>query len=64
MKMVRYLLLTLSVLVMSAIPCFAALDLTDVEVDTTPVFALATIVVVAIAGIWGIKKVIKLGNRS
>lgn len=42
----------------------AALDLTGVTIDTAPVFSLATIIVTAIAGIWAIKKVIKLGNRS
>lgn len=42
----------------------AALDLTGVSIDTSPVFSLATIIVTAIAGIWAIKKVIKLGNRS
>lgn len=33
-------------------------------VDTAPVFTVATAVVSAIAGIWAIKKVIKLANRS
>lgn len=43
---------------------YAALDLTGVAIDTAPVFSLATIIITAIAGIWAIKKVIKLGNRS
>lgn len=42
----------------------AGLDLSGVSVDTTPVFSLALIVITAIAGIWAIKKVIRLGNRS
>ena len=42
----------------------AALNLTGVTVDTDPVFDLALIIITAIAGIWAIKKVIKLGNRS
>lgn len=42
----------------------AGLDLSSVTVDTTPVFTLAGIIVTAIASIWAIKKVIKLGNRS
>jgi hypothetical protein len=40
------------------------LVLTDVTVDVEPVFAMALIVITAIAAIWAIKKVIKLGNRS
>ncbi|MDA8326553.1 MAG: hypothetical protein M0033_10090 [Nitrospiraceae bacterium] len=39
-------------------------SLTGVTIDTTPVFSMATIVITAIAAIWAIKKVIKLGNRS
>lgn len=42
----------------------AALDLSGVSVDVEPVFALASIILVAIGSIWGIKKVIKLANRS
>ena len=42
----------------------AALDLSAVSVDTTPVFTLAGIIITAIASIWAIKKVIKLGNHS
>jgi len=45
---------------------FAAgsLDLSSVTIDTTPIFQLAGAIVAAIASIWAIKKVIKLGNRS
>lgn len=39
-------------------------DLTGVTLDTTSVLALAGIVMVAIGSIWGIKKLVKLGNRS
>lgn len=42
----------------------AELDLTNISVDTQPVFTLAGIIIAAIAGIWAIKKVIKLANRS
>lgn len=35
-----------------------------VTVDTSAVLAIAGIIVVAIGGIWGVKKVIKLMNRS
>lgn len=39
-------------------------DLTDVSLDTASVLALAAIVLTAIGAIWGIKKLIKLANRS
>ena len=42
----------------------AALDLSSVTIDTSPVLTLAGIIVAAIASIWAIKKVIKLANRS
>ena len=35
-----------------------------VSIDTTPVTTMAGIVVAAIAGIWAIKKVIALANKS
>ena len=47
-----------------ASPAYATLDLTGVAVDVAPVFTLAGIIIAAIAAIWAIKKVIKLGNRS
>ena len=37
---------------------------TDVSIDTTPVTAMAGIVIAAIATIWAVKKVIALGNKS
>ena len=40
------------------------LDLSSITIDTTPIFQLAGAIVAAIASIWAIKKVIKLGNRS
>jgi len=46
------------------VSAFAALDLSSVSVDTAPIFQLALIIITAIASIWAIKKVIKLGNRS
>jgi len=42
----------------------AALDLSAVVIDTSQVLVLAGIIVTAIAGIWAVKKVIKLANRS
>jgi len=33
-------------------------------VDTLAYFAMAAVVITAIAAIWGVKKLIKLGNRS
>lgn len=40
------------------------LDLSAITIDVTPVYQLAGIVIAAIASIWAIKKVVKLGNRS
>jgi riboflavin synthase alpha subunit len=42
----------------------AGIDLTGVAVDTADTFSVAAIVVTGIAAIWGIKKVVKLLNRS
>lgn len=39
-------------------------DLAGVSVDTASVLELAAIILVAIGAIWGIKKLIKLANRS
>jgi hypothetical protein len=39
-------------------------DLTGVSLDTTSVLSLAAIILAAIGAIWGIKKLIKLANRS
>jgi hypothetical protein len=43
---------------------FAGVDFTDVSVDTADVFTLAGIILAAIGGIWGIKKLIALANKS
>ena len=51
-------------LVGSALTSNAALDLSTVTLDVSPVFTLAGIIISAIASIWAIKKVIKLANRS
>lgn len=64
MRKAIFIVLMLVAVLIVALPCYAALDLAGVTVDTAPVFDLALIIVTAIAGIWGIKKVIKLGNRS
>jgi len=40
------------------------MDLTNVELDTATVLALATKVAVALGVLWGVRKVIKLINRS
>ena len=39
-------------------------SLTGVEFDTVSVLELAALILVAIGAIWGIKKLIKLANRS
>lgn len=42
----------------------AAVDLTGVTMDTTTVEALAGTVLIGLGVIWGIRKLIKLSNRS
>ena len=42
----------------------AAMDFTDVTVGTADIFTFAGIVLAAIGSIWGIRKLVKLGNRS
>lgn len=54
-------LVTMFLLVTSS---YAALDLTGVAVDVTSVLALATVVLIALAAIWPIRKAIKTLNRS
>lgn len=44
-------------------PCFAAIDLSNVEVDTTSFEAIAVIVLTAAVGFWGVKKAIALVGR-
>ena len=39
-------------------------DFSTLAIDTTQVLVLAGVIVTAIAGIWAVKKVIKLANRS
>ena len=48
----------------TAIPAYAAIDLTGVTLDITPVESMIGIVLTAIAGIWAGKKLISLGNKS
>lgn len=40
------------------------LDLTTITVDTGPAFLLAGIILVGLMSVWGIRKVIKMMNRS
>lgn len=49
---------------MIAAPAMAAVDLTGVTLDTTTPEALAATVLGGLAVIWGIRKVIKIINRS
>jgi hypothetical protein len=62
-KMVRKLGMALR-LVLVASPAWATAFTDGVTVDTAPVFVIAGIVLTAIGGIWAIKKVVKLLNRS
>lgn len=52
------------VLALYASSAWATAFTDGVTVDTAPVFVVAGIVLTAIGGIWGIKKVVKLLNRS
>lgn len=45
-------------------PVMAAVDLTGFKVDTESVDTLAGIVLVGLAGLWGVRKLIKTINRS
>ena len=40
------------------------MDFSTLTIDVQPVLQLAGVIVTAIAGIWAVKKVIKLANRS
>lgn len=53
-----------AVAVFGATAAHAAVDLTAVTVDTTSPEALAAVVLAGLAAIWGIRKLIKLINRS
>lgn len=44
-------------------PCFAALDVSTVDVDTASFEAIALIVLTAAVGFWGVKKAIALVGR-
>lgn len=44
-------------------PCFAAIDLTGVDVDTTSFEAIAVVVLTAAVGFWGVKRAIALVGR-
>lgn len=42
----------------------AVLDVSGVELDTTPVFTVAALVFTALGSMWAIRKVIKTINKS
>lgn len=42
----------------------AGVDFTDVTISTTDIFTFAGIILAAIGAIWGIKKLIGMGNKS
>lgn len=67
LKMIDLVVMRLVVMLVAVLVAANAHAVTFVDaitVDTAPVFALATIIVTALAGVWGIRKVIKLVNRS
>ncbi len=43
---------------------FAGIDFTDVTISTADIFTFAGIILAAIGAIWGIKKLIGMGNKS
>ena len=43
---------------------FAGVDFTDVTISTADIFTFAGIILAAIGAIWGIKKLIGMGNKS
>lgn len=47
-----------------AAPAFAAVDLTGVSLDSTTPATLATTVLTGLGVLWGIRKLVKLINRS
>ncbi|OGW01363.1 MAG: hypothetical protein A3I04_01285 [Nitrospinae bacterium RIFCSPLOWO2_02_FULL_39_110] len=61
--MTKILLFIIS-LMLAAGTASAALDLSTITIDTSQYFVLVTAIITAIAGIWVVKKIIKLGNRS
>lgn len=50
--------------VSSVVSANAGVDFTDVTVSTTDIFTFAGIILAAIGAIWGIKKLIGMGNKS
>jgi len=51
-------------LVLVATNAHAVLDVSGVELDTTPVFTVAALVFTALGSMWAIRKVIKTINKS
>lgn len=52
------------VTVLASAPAMAAVDLTGVTLDTTTPETLAATVIGGLGVIWGIRKLVKLVNRS
>lgn len=63
-KMVKRVVVGAGALAATAGNAMAAVDLTGVTVDTTTVETAAGIVIAGLATMWGIRKLIKLFNRS
>lgn len=59
-----YIGLFLFAVTLVTVPAHAAVDLTDFTIDMASVEALAAIVLAALAVVFGIRKLIKLANRS
>jgi hypothetical protein len=54
---------TTSAVLVSEVVC-AGVDFTDVTISTADIFTFAGIILAAIGAIWGIKKLIGMGNKS
>ena len=62
--MMKAILSLFVIMLVSVGSAFAAVDLTCVSLDTTTPETLAATVVAGLGVIWGIRKLIKLTNRS
>jgi len=63
-QMMRLILSLFAILCAFAGNAFAAVDLTGVTLDTSTPETLAATILVGLGVIWGIRKVVKLINRS
>jgi len=60
----RSLVVAGSAVAVTASTAMAGVDFTDVTISTADIFTFAGIILAAIGAIWGIKKLIGMGNKS